>query len=76
LDLSLSLDTGREDESDALSRCLARSSGLSFAMFVYSSESTVRASVNIEGVGSALGRLEGSSSVGLIGTSFNPRSTR
>lgn len=74
LDLSLSLETGRELVMEALRRCFARSSGFSFAMLVYSSDSTVRARVKMEGVDSAFGRFEGSCSVGLIGTSFSPRS--
>jgi len=51
-----------------------RSSGLSLAMLVYSSESTVRAKVNIEGVESPFARFEGSCWVGLARVSFTPKS--
>lgn len=72
--LSESLDTGRLLEALAERRCFARSWTLSLSIFVYSSESTVRARVNMEGVLSAFGRFDGSCSVGLTGVSLTPKS--
>jgi len=72
--LSESLDTGRLLGALAESRCFARSWTLSLSMFVYSSESTVRARVNMEGVVSAFVRFDGSCSVGLTGGSLTPKS--